>query len=1020
MKKIYLIAFAVFAFLSLLAQPANDDLCNAIPLTLNEDCSTTFPYTTLGASPQIGEPLPGCFPDGTIEVSVWFSFTGPASGAVSINTDFSGSEMQDTQLALYELPSGDCSDLFTLFEIACNEDMVPLPVNTLYNAALPPVAVNPGQTYFIQVDGYNDYGYISEGDFCIVVNEANPPPNDDCSAAENYGTFGFSCTKIFNGTTIGASSNGNADIFSCDLQPYNASVYYTFNATNTEVEFNVLTGDNINVTLFTTCNGAEVSGNCFINLNASSDPNVLFTNLIQGNVYTMAIWTNEGQETDFSFCLTQPSYVCGDTYCYIFTEDYGNCPSDCPCESELFFYDINFFGQPTAAYGVCPELVNGTTDPNNPGLYVPFALNTTDNDLTGSVIATTTGNIYLPGSPPILLSNSEASQGSVMYLFLTQSEIAAGGLVTITFSSDNGACAADLSFDIGDLTGPDVSECGNCDLVIIPDYDSAVCNQGSVVSIDVSLQNATGNTVCINFDGDQTCNPAFEQLLDPFNPVTLTLQNNDITLNIFDEGSPNCSYQTTFYLGDFACSGSEVCMDDNATPTNCRLELQISDAPVTCNADGTLNIPVDIGRPTGVVTFSPDVVLGSGTESDPYTVQVDLDNCTAVDLTISDESTCNETPVVTINSPSSIAGGVTVETNTVDWGLQIDTELGLCGSGNAVEGNVVTLNDENTSGGQLTDFCEPMPPTLPATSVCTNLAGNIVLIDRGNCSFTSKVENAQNCGAIGVVVCNCVPGPSWCPATSDVLLNMGGSSGVNPITIPAVFMLYEDCERIKMELNNGNDVNLCIGASELLAGCERDFTLDVCNDYTTIACDDGDCSTENDVNTVDANGNEICACTGTNIQCATGEVFNETTCMCEAGGPCEEEIMGSVSAPDQGCDVSGIDIIIMAPDGSSVTVTTDVDGNFTVPGGPYPCGIYSATIITPLMDLPDCYSSTGTIGPIQFEVDGTGNGDDGPNFIANPDIPTLSQWGLIILAILLMTMGTIKLGFSSLIMKFES
>jgi len=1017
MKKVYSIVFAAFAFLSLGAQPSNDDLCNAISLTLDEDCSTNFPYTTLGASPQLGEPIPSCFPDGSVEVSVWFSFTGPASGVVSINTDFSGSEMQDTQLALYELPTGDCSDLFTLVEIACNEDAAPVPVNTQYNAVLAPVSVNPGQIYFILVDGYNDYGYLSEGAFCIVVNEVIPPPNNDCSTAENYGGFGFSCTKIFNGTTIGASSNGNADIFSCDLQPSNASVYYTFNATNTEVEFNVLTGDNINVTLFTTCNGVEISGNCFLFLDASPDPNILFTNLIQGTNYTMAIWTNEGEETDFSFCLTQPSYVCGDTYCYAFTEDYGNCPLDCPCESELFFYDINTFGQPTTAYGLCPEIVNGTTDPNNPGLYIPFALNTNDADLTGAQITSTAGAFYAPGSPPSPLVNNEPLQGSVMYLFLTQAEIASGGLVTITFASDNGACSAEISFDINDLTGPDVSECGNCNLIIIPDYDSAIC-VGSTVNIDVTLQNASGSTVCVNFLGDQVCNPAFEPILDPFNPTTLNFQNSDITITIFDEGLPNCSYQTTLYLADFACSGSEVCVDTTDTPTACRLEPQLTDAVATCNADGTLNIPIDIGRPTGLVTFNPDIVSGSGTDGDPYTVQIDLNNCASIDLTISDESTCDETPIVTINSPASIAGGVTVGTNTPDWGVQISTELGLCGSGSAVEGNVVELNDENTTGGQLTDFCEPVPPVLPDASVCANLTGNIVLIDRGACSFTSKVENAQNCGAIGVVVCNCLPGPSWCPANSDALLTMAGGGSINPITIPAVFMLYEDCERIRMELNNGNDVDLCIGASELLTGCEREFSLDVCNDYSTVACDDGDCSTENDVSTVDASGAEICACAGTSIQCATGEIFNETTCMCEADGPCEEEIMGSISTPDEGCDVSGIDIMIMAPDGSSVTVTTGVDGTFTVPGGPFPCGIYSATIVTPQMDLPDCYSATGTIGPIQFEVDGTGNGDDGPNFIANPDIPTLSQWGLTVLALLLMITGTLKLGFSSLKMEF--
>ena len=127
---------------------------------------------------------------------------------------------------------------------------------------------------------------------------------------------------------------------------------------------------------------------------------------------------------------------------------------------------------------------------------------------------------------------------------------------------------------------------------------------------------------------------------------------------------------------------------------------------------------------------------------------------------------------------------------------------------------------------------------------------------------------------------------------------------------------------------------------------------------------------------------------------------------------CEEEIVGSIVVDDPGCDVSGLEVMIMATDGTSILVTTDANGNFTVPGGPFPCGTYTATITD--TNVPACYTETGDIGPIQFIVDGEGGGNDGPLFIANPAIPTLSQWGLMILALLLMTFGAIKLGFSSL------
>jgi len=44
------------------------------------------------------------------------------------------------------------------------------------------------------------------------------------------------------------------------------------------------------------------------------------------------------------------------------------------------------------------------------------------------------------------------------------------------------------------------------------------------------------------------------------------------------------------------------------------------------------------------------------------------------------------------------------------------------------------------------------------------VAGNIALVDRGTCGFIVKVKNAQNAGAIGVLVADNVPGrrrPDW-------------------------------------------------------------------------------------------------------------------------------------------------------------------------------------------------------------------------------------------------------------------
>jgi len=71
--------------------------------------------------------------------------------------------------------------------------------------------------------------------------------------------------------------------------------------------------------------------------------------------------------------------------------------------------------------------------------------------------------------------------------------------------------------------------------------------------------------------------------------------------------------------------------------------------------------------------------------------------------------------------------------------------------------------------------------------------------------------------------------------------------------------------------------------------------------------------------------------------------------------------------------------------GTSTTITSNADGTFTVPGGPFPCGTYMAAF-EEVSTLPTCYTETGSTEPIDFELDGNPNTMDGPDFIAGPAI----------------------------------
>ncbi len=138
------------------------------------------------------------------------------------------------------------------------------------------------------------------------------------------------------------------------------------------------------------------------------------------------------------------------------------------------------------------------------------------------------------------------------------------------------------------------------------------------------------------------------------------------------------------------------------------------------------------------------------------------------------------TPLLTINAPTNIAKIYAVGT----------AQFGPALTAPGVTANIVLANDGDATP---TDACAPI------TNVAA-ISGSIALIDRGNCNFTVKVKNAQNAGAVAVLVADNVaesPPP--------------GLGGDDPtITIPAVRISLNDGNTIKAELG-GNLVNGTLG-----------------------------------------------------------------------------------------------------------------------------------------------------------------------------------------------------------------
>lgn len=140
-------------------------------------------------------------------------------------------------------------------------------------------------------------------------------------------------------------------------------------------------------------------------------------------------------------------------------------------------------------------------------------------------------------------------------------------------------------------------------------------------------------------------------------------------------------------------------------------------------------------------------------------------------------------PSFVVNSPAVIAGSY----QAVESGFSANNKLANVGP---VTGQVIYYNDNPL--GTLHEACTGAPTN--------NISGKIAMINRGNCNFTVKVKNAQNAGAIAVIMVNNVPGAP---------ITMGGTD--NTITIPAIMISQADGQLIAAQLSNNVNVTMAAG-----------------------------------------------------------------------------------------------------------------------------------------------------------------------------------------------------------------
>lgn len=165
----------------------------------------------------------------------------------------------------------------------------------------------------------------------------------------------------------------------------------------------------------------------------------------------------------------------------------------------------------------------------------------------------------------------------------------------------------------------------------------------------------------------------------------------------------------------------------------------------------------------------------------------------------------NSGGLLNVNSPSEISGIISP--------VGISGEIGQTIAGAfELSGEAALVNDDFEI---VTDGCQELVNA-------DDIAGKIALVDRGNCSFSEKAFNAEQAGAVGILICNIV-GVNG--GTGEETINMAATPGFE-VTIPALFLPKSQCDKIKVSLEENIPVELTMREFEAIGPQQWDASFD--------------------------------------------------------------------------------------------------------------------------------------------------------------------------------------------------
>lgn len=186
-----------------------DNVCDAVPVNIG----VNGPYSNVGATLETGEsqpPATGCTGNSSWCVAanqtVWFTFTVPMGGSGRYGVGFSPGNW-DSQVAVWSASA--CGDLLTgaAVLVAANDDSSG---SSPYNSYASAHCLTPGQTYYIQVDGYSS---TTNSAFGLRIDDLGPADASfsgiGATVCENAGLVTLT-PAVAGGTFSGTGVSGNS------------------------------------------------------------------------------------------------------------------------------------------------------------------------------------------------------------------------------------------------------------------------------------------------------------------------------------------------------------------------------------------------------------------------------------------------------------------------------------------------------------------------------------------------------------------------------------------------------------------------------------------------------------------------------------------------------------------------------------------------------------------------------------------------------------------------------------------